>query len=238
MSFATRREAIEDRLTQENASHTASLARQRLRSHIETAIAQFVCGPAMDCGSGRSPYTDLLAARASQVTVVDIEDRSGRVDVIADIQDMPQLNDAAFTSVLCTQVLEHVPWPRRAMSEMSRVLVPGGHLILSVPHLSAIHEVPNDYFRFTCFALTQLCEEAGLEVVQIEATGGLISFIAHGASVTLMTSVGSVRGLFWPAWLLNSVLFVYVAGLLDRLVGFPGRYPCDYVVVARKRDDR
>ena len=234
MSFATRREAIEDRLTQRDASHTVSLARQRLRSHIATAIARFVRGPTMDCGAGRSPYTDLLTEQASHVTVVDIEDRSGRVDVIADIQDMPQLSDAAFSSVLCTQVLEHVPSPRRAISEMSRVLAPGGHLILSVPHLSAIHEAPHDYYRYTCFALTWLCEEAGLEVVQIEATGGLISFIAHGASVALMTTVGGVQGLFWPAWLLNSVLFVSVAGLLDRLVGFPGRYPCDYVVVARK----
>ena len=41
--------------------------------------------------------------------------------------------DASFDFVLCNHVLEHIPDDRRAMAEMSRVLRPGGTLLVTVP---------------------------------------------------------------------------------------------------------
>lgn len=50
-------------------------------------------------------------------------------------EDVTQLTfpDASFDSVLCFDVLEHVPDYRAALHEFCRVLSPGGRLILSVP---------------------------------------------------------------------------------------------------------
>ena len=235
MGFAQRRNLVEQRLSAAGSLHRLSLARSRLEARLAASIAAFVGGHCLDCGAGRSPYAPLLAATATRVTVVDIEDRSGHVDLIADIQDMPQLADASFESVLCTQVLEHVPEPARAVGELARVLIPGGHLILSVPHLSAIHEAPNDYFRYTRFGLESLCRAAGLEVVEVSATAGLVAFVAHGVSVGLMTSLGTVPGLFHLVRVFNELILIRLAGAVDGLLGFPGRYPCDYVLVARKQ---
>jgi SAM-dependent methyltransferase len=235
MGFTQRRQTVEQRLSAAGSLHRLSLARFRLEARLASSINAVVRGRCLDCGAGRSPYAPLLAATADRVTVVDIEDRSGHVDVIADIQDMPQLGNASFDSVLCTQVLEHVPEPARAMAELSRVLVPGGHLIVSVPHLSAIHEAPNDFFRYTRYGLESLCRGAGLEVVDVSATAGLVAFLAHGASVGLMTSLGAVPGLFHPTRLFNELILIRLAGVIDRIIGLPGRYPCDYVLVARKR---
>lgn len=234
MSFTARRSQLEERLSAAGAGRELSLARRRLHEHISTAIERYVSGVCLDCGAGHSPYADLLEAATESVMVVDIEDRSGRVDLIADIQDMPQIADGSFDSVISTQVLEHVPDPRAAMSELARVLRPGGHLVLSVPHLSAIHEAPTDFFRYTQYGLEELCAAADLEVMEIEATGGLVSFIAHGVSVALLTSLGSIPGFFPIVRVVNDLLFVKAAGLLDRLFGMPGRYPCDYVLVARR----
>ncbi|HKY88536.1 MAG TPA: class I SAM-dependent methyltransferase [Candidatus Limnocylindrales bacterium] len=57
--------------------------------------------------------------------------------ILGDVEGMP-LDDGAFGTVLCTEVLEHVPDPRQALTEIRRVLVPGGVLIGSVPARSWI----------------------------------------------------------------------------------------------------
>lgn len=49
-----------------------------------------------------------------------------------DICDIP-FKDEFFDCVICNHVLEHVPDDRRAMSELLRVLKPGGWAILMVP---------------------------------------------------------------------------------------------------------
>lgn len=47
--------------------------------------------------------------------------------------DVP-LADACADVVLCTQVLEHLEEHEKAASELVRVLKPGGHAIITVPH--------------------------------------------------------------------------------------------------------
>jgi SAM-dependent methyltransferase len=49
-----------------------------------------------------------------------------------DVTSIP-FPDARFDLIICSHVLEHVPDDRKAMSEMHRVLAPGGSAILMVP---------------------------------------------------------------------------------------------------------
>lgn len=60
-----------------------------------------------------------------------------QVAVEGDIEDMP-FEDESFGTVVCTEVLEHVPYPEKALSEIGRVLRPGGVLIGSVPSRSLV----------------------------------------------------------------------------------------------------
>jgi SAM-dependent methyltransferase len=74
-----------------------------------------------------------------------------RVDLRLDVTRMPLL-DASIDLIICSHVLEHVPDDRRAISEMFRVLKPGGSAILQVPISLLLRErtkirmgrVPND----------------------------------------------------------------------------------------------
>lgn len=47
------------------------------------------------------------------------------------------LGDASIDALVSCDVLEHIPDHRAALAEFSRVLKPGGHLILTVPFLDA-----------------------------------------------------------------------------------------------------
>jgi len=57
--------------------------------------------------------------------------------VLGDVEAMP-FEDHRFGTVVCTEVLEHVPDPARALAEIRRVLSPRGVLIGSVPARSTV----------------------------------------------------------------------------------------------------
>lgn len=69
---------------------------------------------------------ELLRTRLPKHTIVE-----------GDVEALP-FEDGAFGSVLCTEVIEHIPDPGAALAEFHRVLQPGGVLIGSVPARSAI----------------------------------------------------------------------------------------------------
>jgi SAM-dependent methyltransferase len=60
----------------------------------------------------------------------DVDQRFGSVKVDVTDIDFP---DDSFDVVLCNHVLEHVPDDRRALSEIRRVLAPGGWASLLIP---------------------------------------------------------------------------------------------------------
>lgn len=70
------------------------------------------------------------------------------VDVAADAEALP-FPSGIFTRVECDAVLEHVRHPERVVSEITRVLAPGGYAHLVTPFCHPFHEFPADYRRFT-----------------------------------------------------------------------------------------
>src|SRR5215218_11002993 len=74
----------------------------------------------LDIGAQNGPY----AAHFPRRVGLDIRPGVG-VRIIGDAQALG-IRDAAFPVVLCTEVLEHLPEPQRAIDEMFRVLEPGG----------------------------------------------------------------------------------------------------------------
>jgi len=236
--LGTKRRQLETDLSARRLAHTFSLSRYQLYREVSGLIERYAGGRCLDVGAGRSPFDELLRAKCENVVRVDVEDRSGRVDLMADVQSMPQVADASYETILCTQVLEHVPRPWDAVAEMARVLRPDGHLILSVPHLSAIHEAPHDYYRYTSSGLEALCCHAGLEVTEVVPAGGLLSFLLHGPSYVMMSTVGSLAWLRWPAWGANYFVLVRLAEPLDRLLGLRAIYPCNLAAVFTKPEPR
>ena len=74
----------------------------------------------------------------------------GDVQVLHGSADELPFPDGSADLVLCLEVLEHIPAELRArsVSEMARVLAPGGRLILTVPHRGAFAFLDPENMRF------------------------------------------------------------------------------------------
>jgi UDP-N-acetylmuramyl pentapeptide phosphotransferase/UDP-N-acetylglucosamine-1-phosphate transferase/SAM-dependent methyltransferase len=136
--------------------------------------ADRAAGTLVDLGCGRRPYERLLSSKVERYFGVDLNrDRyaDGTIDVVSDL-DALGVGTGKADTVLSNQALEHVPEPSQVISEVSRVLKPGGVAIITAPHIWGIHEEPHDYFRFTPFGLRHLAEKSGLQVERVEPMGG------------------------------------------------------------------
>ena len=111
------------------------------------------------------------------------------VDIVADAHSIP-LPDNSYDSVWIEAVLEHVKDPIKVVSEIYRVLKPGGYVFAVVPFVHKYHEHPNDYQRYTLNGLDELFHqfkkvESG---VYRGPTSALISFLADYTTLFTFTS--------------------------------------------------
>jgi SAM-dependent methyltransferase len=123
-----------------------------------------------DIGAQNGPYAEHFPRRIG----IDIRPGAG-VSVIGDAQALG-IRDGAFEVVLCTEVLEHLPDPQRAVDEMFRVLEPGGELLLTTRFLFPIHDAPRDYFRFTKYGLRHLLRR--FEIIELHEETDTVGTIA------------------------------------------------------------
>ena len=192
-------------------------------------------GRVIDLGCGIMPYAELLPPAVTLYHGLDITARDSRPTLIGDVQSLGMLRDAAYDSVICLEVLEHVPDPAGALAEIARVLADGGTLVLSVPHLSRLHEIPHDYFRYTEYGLRYLLESNGLDPLNFQLRGGLFSFLGHQAATVVLGLAGSGRVMAAVARVLSRWLLTYPCYWLDQVGGQASLFPLGYVVIAQRR---
>ena len=141
------------------------------RQLVDFAAAIGRCDCIVDVGSGRlSPYRDLF----DHEVYVSI-DRFEHADVLGDAEALPFTSERADL-VLCTEVLEHLPDPTSALTEMNRVLVAGGFLALTAPLIWGEHDYV-DYQRWTEAGLRRMLQSAGFEIQIIKRRGGIFTML-------------------------------------------------------------
>lgn len=137
------------------------LSRKLTRVTLDRFIARHATNrPTLDIGAQNGPYAAQFPARVG----LDILPGRG-VRIIGDAQALG-IRDSAFPVILCTEVLEHLPEPQKAIDEMFRVLEPGGTLLLTTRFLFPIHDAPHDYFRYTKYGLRHLLRR--FEIVELQ----------------------------------------------------------------------
>ncbi len=181
------------------------LITDRLAVVYEAALRQHARGTLLDLGCGQVPLFGMYRDLVSGVTCVDWAARGevSHLDLEADLNQPLALPEGAFDTVLATDVLEHVSHPRRVFREIARLLRPDGTLIAGVPFLYWIHEEPHDYYRYTEFALRQLCTESGLKVCSVEPYGGAPEILFDTLAKTL--SYGRLGTMAAGRWMATGI---------------------------------
>ena len=201
-------------------------------------ILTYIHGKLIDIGCGDMPYKDIILDKITQYDTFDIEKRVPEVKFVGDIQDMDVIADGSYDSAICLEVLEHVQDPFRAIAEIHRILNKGGTLILSVPHLSRLHEAPYDFYRYTKYGIRYILEEVGFEVLKIVPQGGIFSFLGHqfsSISVCLFWHIPVIKRV---VFLVNTWLCVRPCYLLDKVFDREKTFALGYTCVARKKITR
>lgn len=146
----------------------------------------------LDAGCGQQPYREgckhleYVSQDFGQYTGLGSEEHKrqhnpafkyGEVDVRGDIWNIP-LPSASFDAVLCTEVLEHVPYPNETLRELARLLKPGGKMIVTAPVCSIPHF--NPYFFYNGFSreFYELnASQNGLVIEQISENGNEFLYV-------------------------------------------------------------
>ena len=161
----------------------------------------------LDLGSGSR-------RRARHVINLEIEPLPN-VDVVGDGHHLP-FGDEIFDAVILEAVLEHVVTPEEVVSEVYRVLRPGGRIYAAVPFMQGYHASPRDYQRYTVQGLENLFSDfqqddsgvcvgatSALHWVFKEYIGVLFSF----GNVWLYKSLSIIIGwLTFPVVYLDAIL--------------------------------
>ncbi len=195
------------------ASRKVSAFRTLTRRTLDRMLSKITAGLEadllVDIGGKFSRYSSFV--KHTKYLNVDL-DPDVRPSMIGDLHALP-LRSETTDIVLATEILEHCHSPEIAVSELHRILRPGGICILSTRFIFPIHKDPEDYYRFT---------ESGLRFLFRRFPE--VDVLPHGNLVMAVWDLLSY-------WLPHLIAF---NALIERLKWRSSVAPLGFVVKARK----
>ena len=200
----------------------------------------------LDAGAGDSLYRKYFEHTTYEsADFCQVDKYYGHINYVCELTDIP-VDDDRYDMVLCTQVLEHLPEPKKVLREFNRVLRPGARLWLTAPLFYEEHETPYDFYRYTRYGFTYLLESANFEIERLEWLEGYFGTFAYQLEVAAKTLPlhprdygGGIKGLLAcslvaplkPLFFIMSLLFAR----FDIINKYTNGGQCkNYAIVARK----
>ena len=220
-----------------------------VRRRIEGAIVsqcKLAHGVLLDVGCGQKPYEKLFAKYTDHYIGMEYSATAGyrgnSAEVYGDAAAIP-LSAGSVDTILCTEVLEHVPDPDRVISEIARVLRPGGIAICTAPFFYPVHD-RFDFFRYSPDGVATIMQRHGFEVQEVMPLSG------SGVTLAIMFNLFWFDiGFMWTRWLypiglvLRPLLLLLAccvnAGgwIFEKLIP-SSQMSFNHLTIARRRDSR
>ncbi len=122
-------------------------------------------------------------SRVTHADVVDIDPDNPRATISADLRRAVEIRDRTYDCVILTQTLHVIDDMRAVLSEMERVLKPGGVLLATLPCLGRVapeQGLDGDYWRFTAAAARRLFSERfDPSQLEVQAHGNVLVGVAY-----------------------------------------------------------
>lgn len=137
-------------------------------------------GRFLDFGCGSKPYKGLIT-NVDEYIGVDYENEghphvNEQIDIFYDGKTIPVAADY-FDAGITSEVFEHVFNLEEVLAELHRVLKPGAPLLITCPFVWKEHETPNDFARYTHFALRHMLEKNGFRIHTLDKSGNFIEVL-------------------------------------------------------------
>jgi SAM-dependent methyltransferase len=197
--------------TDEYLSRTPFHSGYWVRIRLDRAIAshaELAHGVLLDIGCGVKPFEKIFDPYVDEYLGLEYSPESGyrgnRADFCGDAAYLP-LGDESVDTILCTEVMEHVPHPEKTIEEFARVLRSGGIVITTAPFVYPIHDA-YDFFRYSPDGLAAMMKRHGLTVEKVEPLSGTAVTLA-----AMLNLYWYDIGFIWTKWL-------YPIGLILRPV--------------------
>ena len=186
----------------------------------------------LDIGAGGCPYKklfshcDYFSQDFVQLSSSQIQDKTGygKIDYVCDILNIP-VPDSSFDYIICTEVIEHVPDPISVIKEISRILKPGGNLLITAPLQSGLHQEPYHFYGgFTKYWYLKFLSENNFSDIDIEANGSLFTtYFALGLNIvrSFLDSLIFDKNVFRKLIaLISLIIFSPILLILNPVFGF------------------
>lgn len=186
------------------------LLRRSKRMVVQTYAERYSKGRLIDLGCGTAGFKRFFNDHVRDyirfdypTTKASMGYGGASLDIAGDIRAIP-FKANCMDSALLLDVLEHVFEVEAVLEGISRILKPGGTLLLTTPFIYPIHGKPYDFHRFSFYALENHLAKYSLKIIERVVMGGYGTVLA-----TLVN-----RFLFRVFWGRRGGL--YLAGLLLR----------------------
>jgi SAM-dependent methyltransferase len=205
---------------------------------LKRCFEKYAKGRLLDIGCCDKPYEDMLRPYVQEHIGLDHEGcfhENTKIDIVGTAYDIPAV-DGSFDTVLCTQVLEHLENPQKALDEIFRVLKNNNesYAIISVPYLWHLHEQPRDFYRYTPYGIKYLAENAGegLKLIECHPYGGFITFVTTEIAYCIYCSVN--LKVLKPSQIILMNIFLLLGRVFDKIDITRNRLPLGYVCVLKR----
>ena len=189
-------------------SHPLYFIRKGLYNNISEIASNFK-GKLLDFGCGAKPYQELFVNVDEYVGVDFNSECHSHKDEVIDFYyngEVLPFENNTFDSIFTSEVFEHVFNLKNILNELNRVLKIDGRVLITCPFVWEEHEIPNDYARYTQFALKNLISNAGFEIIEFKKSGNTLQAI-HQLFIVYIND-------FW----LNNVYFFSKFNLFKKIV--------------------